>query len=534
MGLESLFRAFCWVAALTGCSTLQGQGVVPVPYIYTEASSYDSAAAGNGGERFPAGAALQLISGAATNGGSRGGAAPADAAVSFDGRRVLFSGKQGPADPWQIFEIAVDGGVARCIVPEKTDAIAPFYLPEDRIVYSRRSAAAEHRPRKALWGRRFRLPTAERPQTSVNIPWVVRLPADTPVETALGRFVAAAEKSGPNRGRLREVLVSTQLASAVGTQPSAFVAIDPWEQIKAMRRGVNIIGYDPMWHDFEKARFKERHFQRIHDGGFQTVRINLQAFSHMDSANRLAPAWFKTLDWAVKTALENGLSVILDEHDFNICGSNAEACRPRLMAFWEEVAEHYKDAPNGVTFEILNEPNSQVTAQIWNAWIREALAIIRKSNPARNIIIGPASWNNIHYLDRLELPDDDRNIVVTVHYYLPMNFTHQGARWNKSTADLSGVTWGSEAEKRKIEEDFAGVQQWSKAQNRPILLGEFGAYDRGGADMDSRVRYTSHVARTVESLGWAWTYWQFDSDFIVYDMATDDWVQPIWRALIPK
>lgn len=63
-----------------------------------------------------------------------------------------------------------------------------------------------------------------------------------------------------------------------------------------MRRGVNIIGYDPLWRDFEKATFKERHFQRIHEGGFQTVRINLQAFSHMSAENRLDPVWFKTLD----------------------------------------------------------------------------------------------------------------------------------------------------------------------------------------------------------------------------------------------
>jgi endoglucanase len=204
------------------------------------------------------------------------------------------------------------------------------------------------------------------------------------------------------------------------------------------------------------------------------------------------------------------------------------------MAFWEQVAGHYKDSPNSVLFEILNEPNSQVTPELWNAWVKDALAIIRKSNPRRNVVIGPASWNNIHYLDKLELPDGDRNIVVTVHYYLPMNFTHQGARWNKSTANLSGITWGTDEEKRKVEDDFATVQEWSKAQKRPILLGEFGAYDRGGTDMDSRVRYTSHVARTAESLGWAWTYWQFDSDFIVYDMAKDDWVQPIWRALIPE
>lgn len=52
--------------------------------------------------------------------------------------------------------------------------------------------------------------------------------------------------------------------------------------------------------------------------------------------------------------------------------------------------------------------------------------------------------------------------------------------------------------------------------------------------MDSRVTYTAHLARTAESLNWAWAYWQFDSDFIVYDMPKDDWVRPIWRALIPE
>jgi endoglucanase len=323
------------------------------------------------------------------------------------------------------------------------------------------------------------------------------------------------------------------VAGGAGAQPSGFVPIDPWDQIKTMVRGVNIIGYDPLWRDFEKARFQDRHFQRIHEGGFQTVRINLQAFSHMNSDNRLDPAWFKTLDWAVKNALANHLTVLLDEHDYNVCGNAAATCEPKLMAFWEQVAEHYKNAPNSVLFEILNEPNHQITPELWNAWIKEALGIIRKSNPRRNVVIGPASWNNIHSLAKLELPESDRNIIVTVHYYLPMNFTHQGAPWSQATAKLSGITWGTDAEKHKVDEDFAGVQQWSKAEKRPILLGEFGAYDRGGADIESRVRYTSHVARTAESLGWAWAYWQFDSDFIVYDMAKDDWVQPIWKALIP-
>jgi len=316
-----------------------------------------------------------------------------------------------------------------------------------------------------------------------------------------------------------------------GSAAPSFTPVAVFEQVKRMGRGMNIIGYDPLWHDFAKARFQERHFARIHDGGFQTVRMNLQAFSHMDSANQLDPVWLSTLDWAVDRALANHLMVILDEHDFTLCGGHADTCRTRLKAFWQQISEHYSNAPASVLFEILNEPNAQITPTLWNEMLKENLAIIRAANPTRTVVIGPAFWNSITALASLDLPADDRNIIVTVHYYLPMTFTHQGAPWNRETAHLSDIAWGTDAEKRKVETDFAGVQEWAKAHERPILLGEFGAYDK--AAMDSRVRYIAHVARTAESLGWAWTYWQFDSDFIAYNIDRDEWVEPIWKALIP-
>jgi len=306
---------------------------------------------------------------------------------------------------------------------------------------------------------------------------------------------------------------------------------DPFAQVKQMQRGVNIVGYDPIWENFAKARFQAKHFKAIHDAGLQTVRVNLQAFAHMDAANKLDPAWLKTLDWVVKNALANDLTVILDEHDFTWCANHGDACRTKMLAFWEQVAPIYKDAPDGVVFELLNEPNGQLTDAKWNALLKEALAVVRKTNPTRNVVIGPAFWNGIGHLAQMELPEDDRHIIVTVHYYLPMEFTHQGAPWSKDTVHLSGVTWGTEADKQRMVDDFAGVQAWAKAHNRPILLGEFGAYEK--APLDRRVAYTAWAARTAESLGWAWSYWQFDSDFILWDMQKDAWVEPILKALIP-
>jgi endoglucanase len=48
------------------------------------------------------------------------------------------------------------------------------------------------------------------------------------------------------------------------------------------------------------------------------------------------------------------------------------------------------------------------------------------------------------------------------------------------------------------------------------------------------VAWTSTVARAAEARQFAWSYWQFDSDFIVWDMKADAWVKPILNALVPS
>ena len=54
-------------------------------------------------------------------------------------------------------------------------------------------------------------------------------------------------------------------------------------------------------------------------------------------------------------------------------------------------------------------------------------------------------------------------------------------------------------------------------------------YDK--APMESRVRYLTFLVGTMEKLGWSWAYWQFDSDFILYDVKNDKWIEPVRDAL---
>jgi endoglucanase len=307
-------------------------------------------------------------------------------------------------------------------------------------------------------------------------------------------------------------------------------SIDAFVQNAAIGRGVNVLSEDPGWADPAKARFKPEYFKKIHDAGFTSVRIVMQAFDHMDMYYSMEEGWMKHLDIMVNAALDAGLTVILDEHDYEICGRDVDICIRKLNAFWAQVAPRYRGYSNRLVFEMLNEPHQALTPELWNAQIKQTLPIIRATNPTRNVVIGPGSWNSFAMLPKLELPATDRHLIVTFHYYAPMEFTHQGSPW-VSQYKLTGQSWGSDADLAQLNKDFDAAKAWGDQWNRPVLLGEFGAYET--APMDGRVRYTNAVARAAEAHGFSWCYWQFDKDFVVYDVAKESWVEPILNALIP-
>jgi endoglucanase len=181
----------------------------------------------------------------------------------------------------------------------------------------------------------------------------------------------------------------------------------------------------------------------------------------------------------------------------------------------------------------LNEPHDKLDAATWNALFAELLATVRQSNPSRIVVVGPTSWNSFHELPNLKLPADP-NLLVTFHYYDPFHFTHQGATWaGEEVKKLHGITWGTDAERATIRSDFDQVAAWSRANNRPILLGEFGVFEKSGTPIDLRAAWTAAIRTEAERRGFGWGYWQFEGDFVVWDMANQRWVEPIRKALIP-
>ena len=152
MGVDIRIRVCLWASLIA--ATPGGQSAPAFSYIYTQALRYDPDATLRGGERFPAGATLQVVANGVKRELAPGFAASADAAVSFDGRRVLFAGKRKASEPWRIWETELQGSAPHRISSEdgQEDAIAPFYLPGDNIVYAERTPAGFQLMRMALRG----------------------------------------------------------------------------------------------------------------------------------------------------------------------------------------------------------------------------------------------------------------------------------------------------------------------------------------------------------------------------------------------
>jgi len=127
------------VEAKSGCEIRTSGPVPSVPLIVTAAPEYDSLAALHEGERFPQGAELTLLRNGRIEPLVPQLAESADASVSFDGKTVLFAGKKNAGDPWQIWQMALDGGQPQLVLTARTDLIRPMWMPAGRMVYARRA-----------------------------------------------------------------------------------------------------------------------------------------------------------------------------------------------------------------------------------------------------------------------------------------------------------------------------------------------------------------------------------------------------------
>jgi endoglucanase len=267
----------------------------------------------------------------------------------------------------------------------------------------------------------------------------------------------------------------------------------------------------------------------IRQGGFATVRVPTRWSAHAATSApfTIDATFLDRVTWVVDQALAAGLMVVVNIHHYDELFSDPAGQRDRFLALWRQIATHFRGYSDSLVFEVLNEPNTNLTPELWNQFLPDALEVIRQSNPHRYVVVGTAEWGGIGAMSRLQLPPDDR-LIFTFHYYNPFQFTHQGAEWVSGSDAWLGTTWGTGQDSAAVQSDFDTVAAWAAQHDVPVFMGEFGAYSR--AAMADRVAWTAFVAREAERRGFAWAYWEFDAGFGAY---TNGGWNALHQALIP-
>ncbi len=284
----------------------------------------------------------------------------------------------------------------------------------------------------------------------------------------------------------------------------------------------------------------------IKNEGFDHVRIPIAWHHYTGPAPdyRIRPEFVGRVDELVNAGLHEKLGVLINIHHFDDFTSDPKGQTAKFEAIWTQLAAHYARSPEWLAFELLNEPKDAATAEVINPIFATTIKTIRRTNPSRTIFVGSARWNSISELKDLRLPDDDENLIVTVHSYEPFFFTHQGATWSGPDTKVTGIlfpgpplhpvvpdpslnlspsviNWlkaynnepsvSNPSSRRAFAGSIDQAREWSEYFGRPVHVGEFGCFTT--ADGASRAHYYEAFREAAERAGIGWAIWDWKAGF---------------------
>lgn len=329
------------------------------------------------------------------------------------------------------------------------------------------------------------------------------------------------------------------------------------KQFDGFQKGVNLGGWISQFAEYDRHHFESfiglDDIKNIAQLGFDHVRVPVD-YNVLETENgEFLESGFGYLENCRKWCMENGLHMIIDLHEcygysFDPLKKNMdrkkffyeEALQDRFLKLWSEIARRFRDTPEVVAFEPLNEVVLFEVADAWNALLEKYFRTVRAIAPENYIIMGGVCYNHVSTVRLLPAPFDERT-VYNFHCYEPLIFTHQGAYWQagmpldfrigypKTAAeyreasktvlgetdgavfDYAGETIGPEF----FQAIFAPAVEAAEKYDVPLYCGEYGVIDL--ADNDDKIRWLKdiHTAFAAYGIGHAlWNYKEKDFGFV--------------------
>jgi len=189
-------------------------------------------------------------------------------------------------------------------------------------------------------------------------------------------------------------------------------------------------------------RVTEADIARISQLGFDHVRIPIDQSQFWDKeGNKLPEAW-DLLTNALDLCRKYNLRALVDLHSIsthsfvapifggkNLLFEDDEA-QQALVNLWIELSDVLKDySTDWVAYEFMNEPVADEDEQ-WNVVISKIYPVMREREPERTFFFGSNRWQSVSTMKNLRIPEGDKHIILSFHFYEPLAVTHYTARWS--------------------------------------------------------------------------------------------------------
>lgn len=327
-------------------------------------------------------------------------------------------------------------------------------------------------------------------------------------------------------------------AGAAGSASPADV-VDATAVIAAMGFGTNIgntLENTTTWETgWGQPMISKAYIDGMASHGIKTVRVPV-AWDTYATNGVIAPDKLNRVKEVVGWIEAAGMYAIVNIHwdggwIFNENKPNAykltEDVKAKFETYWKQIAGALAGVGHKLILEGLNEegrftqngdqngtPDIAALNQINQLFVTTVRAA-GGYNATRGLLIAGFNTDiNKTCVDAFSVPMDPAGagkLFLSIHFYDPYTFTlmEDPADWGSPSA-----TWGTDAEKKALEDQFTKLGNFSKAKKIPVILGEF-AVTRGMKVVrqpDSRIAWMEAVAKATMSRGMAPVLWDTGSE----------------------
>ena len=279
--------------------------------------------------------------------------------------------------------------------------------------------------------------------------------------------------------------------------------------------------------------------------GFDHVRLPIDEEQMWDENGKRHDDAFQLMTNCIDWCAESNLRVIIDLHILRSHYFNAEVKplwtekkeQDKFFDLWCDLSKALNKYPTDlVAYELMNEAVAD-DPEMWNNLVANAIEAIRELEPERTIVVGSNRWQSTDTFDELKVPENDKNILFSFHFYEPFILSHYNASWTNmrnykgpvhypgtilTEAEFDALptemkeaakNWvGRIFNKKVILESWAKPIAKAKALGLPLYCGEFGIINNTTQEAEAdKLRWYKDMIELFEERGIGYANWNYKS-----------------------